>query len=140
MDIQFFTLFAFAVLSLTVTAYFLAKVYDSGKRMKPFTERAMKNHFRWVNRFLGMTLISVVFVESMIRTVREGGGVQLFDTYLGWTHATFVGTYVLALMCMRFWITGLKAPRAHRFLFEFVVISFLGILLTGSWLTIQLAG
>lgn len=138
----FFSFLTLAVIFIVIANVFLLKVWETGKRARFHTSRGLENHRLWVNRYLWMTLFLVVSIELMVKSHRglDEGVTRLFDTPLGLLHAGLDLTYILSLIFMRLFFTGLKTPRLHRFLFKVVFLSYLSIIVTGAILTVRLVG
>lgn len=133
--------FAFStVVAVAVNSVFLYKVYESGKRQgKYFSKSTFYNHTQWVYRFLFVTILTVLMVEGMIQTKYNWEGVtHLFDTTIGMVHAVCDALYAVTLICMIFVFTGIKAPTIHKYLFKIVLVSYITVVITGTWLMVKL--
>lgn len=127
------------IFSIVGTIPLLWKVYRSGTMMGRLRLNiVLKMHRRWVNRFLLTTIISVLLIESMIRTKYGLADTRLLDTLTGQIHIICDIVYAISLASMRFWLTGLTSKRWHKALFKVVVVSYSIIVATGAVLTYEL--
>lgn len=135
----FFFFLGFAMVFILIANVFLYGVRRTGKYASLHTERGLKNHCLWVNRYLWTTFFSVVMIELMVKSYRgiDEGVTKLFDTNLGMIHAGFNLVYAISLISMKFFFTGLKIPKVHKSLFKVVCISYLGIIITGIILAVH---
>ena len=139
MNILVWLFLILALFSIIGTIPLLLMVYRSGAIMRRLRLKiVLKRHRRWVNRFLLTTLISVLFIESMIRMQYGYEGGRLLDTLTGQIHVIGDIVYAISLICMRFWLTGLTSKRWHRILFKLVLVSYSVIIATGAVLMYEL--
>lgn len=134
MNVLFWFFLMMTILSIIGTVVLLWEVYKTG-RMRGLCPSAttLDMHHISVDRFLVMTIISVVVIEGMIRARYGLGGevIRLFSTITGQIHLMVDVLYAISLFCMRFWLTGIKSKKWHVRLFVMVVISYLIIVITG---------
>lgn len=127
-------LLALAVISLIFSLMTLVKVVYYSKRASLRILGGVREHKKWVDRFLWSLILPVAFIESVVR-IQEGrwGSNVLFIV-----HLYLVLFFVLTLFLMRVVWTGVSNSPTHKILSKCFFISFLAVAITGSILIAQL--
>lgn len=79
----------------------------------------------------GICFMSVVYTEIFVQL---NGGVNPVNKELFWVHLGFALPLFISLATLRYWLTGIKNPRIHKWLGYICLISYCGTFLTGMTL------
>jgi hypothetical protein len=112
---------------LAVLSWLFCKVIQSGSRIQ--TTRDTLSHKSLATSALTLTVILVVLLEIAVRFGTAVPRGNLFAVHLG-----FALPFIVSLVSLRFWLTGLRYGKAHRYVAYGCLSAFAGTLLTGIWL------
>ena len=135
MDLFTFNLVA-TVISGILSIIFARNVYKSGVIAGRYNMSYTTNrHRKCVDIFLCNVVITVLLIKLMLFLKRGTFlEVHLLDTSLGQIHATFLVLFVVAVITMRWFITGEDNNKLHKKISKVVLGSYVLILITGTWL------
>jgi len=92
-------------------------------------EADLSLHRQWANRSFWLSLLAVLLTEL---TVRLQGGVKNSD-FLP-IHLAFAVPFLVLLIMLRFWLTGVRSSMVHRWLAYACLAAYLGTFFTGFYL------
>ena len=118
-----------AVLVLTVVI-FLFKTVALGRKNRNENLAHVAAHKKSANHTIGVTFLLIMVVELFAHT----STVHMTDTIIFHFHITFATLFLLALLVMRFWQTGLVKKELHAYLGYTAVFSFAVMLSTGVFM------
>lgn len=126
-----FTGIVLIAICLTVSIF---NIVLSGRACRSNNEGTIRNHKRWTNRFILLTILLVIFAETYVKIILQGTIYNL----LFYIHLVFIGLFILSFSLARFWITGVYCRKFHKIIVYPCTIFFLGVLITGAMLLLKL--
>ena len=113
--------------AIGILAWCVGCTVRAGKKCAVSGHASLPAHQRAVNHTLFATIALILLIEtlSQLSTTHATGG------WLFKVHLAFAVPFVLLLVLMRFWITGLRWRSAHRVLAYTVAFCFVGVFVTG---------
>lgn len=117
------------ITAFIVVAFFLSLAFMQGRQYKRmlYKEKAvLAEHRFFANVAVWVTLVAVLLTEWYVHT-HPGPRHPLFLFHL----FGFAAPYLLLLLIQRFWITGLRFPKAHKPLAYICAVAFAGTFITG---------
>jgi uncharacterized membrane protein len=128
------SLLVFFVLAILVVVFCLFKAIYHAKQAALGTLSGIREHKKWINRFLWALVPPVLIIETMVKL--HGG--RWGNPSLFIVHMALVALFVLTVISMRVIWTGVKNPTVHRKLSKLFYVSFVAMTCTGSALIGQL--
>lgn len=125
-------IFALAALFLFSTAYLGRASAKSSQAYEDWWYYSEK-HKRFATRTIWTILFAFVLTGTMVWL--QGGSRPLQDLRHGelfFTHLCFFITFLLTILTLRFWKTGIQAPLIHKPLAYLSLVLFVGTIGTGS--------
>jgi len=122
--------FALSLLSFVVFAFIDVAITGIAlKRMR--TEKTLSHHKKKVNIFLSSLLIFLVMIILMENTYHV---IDIKNKYLSYAHRGVAAGVLSCILMMRFYFTGEKHSRFHRYLSKPVKYGGVFLVLTGALL------
>ncbi|HMQ01996.1 MAG TPA: hypothetical protein PKD79_02930 [Candidatus Doudnabacteria bacterium] len=110
-------------------AWLFAWVVISGRRSR--YNGLVSRHRTIATYALVLTVLLVLTIEVAIRV---GTGPPRGTLFM--VHMLFAIPFFLSLLVLRFWVTGIRYHRAHKYFAYGCLATFVGTLFTGVWLMI----
>lgn len=123
-----------AVIGIVFSLSLLMKAIYYSKRASFHILGGVREHKKWIDRFLWSLLVPVLLIESIVR-IQNGrwGSSSLFSI-----HIILVVLFVITLFGMRVMWTGESNSHLHKILSKCFFVVFLAVASTGAILIAQL--